>query len=121
MPLEGRHPVRSRRGATLRIGGGLAALAMLLAGYAAWAAPSPVTVEMKEFKFKPGLVTVAAGTTVTWRNDDEEPHTVTSTDGVFRSSALESEGRFSFTFSKPGTYHYFCSIHPHMRADVIVQ
>jgi plastocyanin len=114
--------VRSRSGATLRIGGGLAALAVLLvASYAAWAVPSPVTVEVKEFKFKPELATVARGTTVTWRNDDEESHTITSTDSVFRSSALENAGLFSYTFSKPGTYHYFCSIHPHMRADVVVQ
>jgi plastocyanin len=114
--------VRSRSDATLRIGGGLVALGLLLAaGYVAWAAPSPVTVEVKEFKFKPESITVALGTTVTWRNGDEEPHTITSTDGVFRSSALESAGRFSYTFTKPGTYHYFCAIHPHMRADVVVR
>jgi plastocyanin len=94
---------------------------LLVAGYAAWAAPSPVTVEVKEFKFKPEAISVARGTTVTWLNGDEEPHTIASTDGVFRSSALESGDRFSYTFSKPGTYHYFCAIHPHMRADVIVQ
>jgi len=114
--------VRSRCGATSRIGSGLALLAaVLLTGYAAWAAPSPVTVEVKEFKFTPEAITVAPGTTVTWLNGDEEPHTISSTDGVFRSSALESRGRFSYTFSKPGTYHYFCAIHPHMRAEVIVR
>jgi plastocyanin len=90
-------------------------------GLAAGAAPTPVTVEVKEFKFKPASIVVAPGTTVTWRNGDEEPHTITSTDGVFRSSALESAGHFSYTFTKPGTYHYFCSIHPHMRADVVVR
>jgi len=114
--------VRSRSDATLRIGGGLVALGLLLvAGYAAWAAPSPVTVEVKEFKFKPESITVALGTTVTWRNGDEEPHTIMSTDGVFRSSALESAAHFSYTFTKPGTYHYFCTIHPHMRADIVAR
>ena len=115
--------MRSRSGAaTSRIGSGLALLAVvLLAGYAAWAAPSPVTVEVKEFKFRPEAISIAPGTTVTWLNDDEEPHTIASTDGIFRSSALESGGRFSYTFGKPGTYHYFCAIHPHMRADVVVR
>jgi plastocyanin len=100
----------------------LAVLAIVLLGsYAGWAAPKPVAVDVKEFKFTPASITVAPGTTVTWRNGDEEPHTVISTDGVFKSSALESGARFSYTFSKPGTYHYICSLHPHMQADVIVR
>ena len=89
--------------------------------YTAWAAPAPVTVEVKEFKFTPGSVTVSPGTTVTWRNTDETPHTITSTDGVFGSSALENAGTFAYTFTKAGTYHYFCKLHPHMRADVVVR
>ena len=106
----------------MRIGGWLAMLVVVLVGgYAAWAASAPVTVEVKEFTFKPQSLTVAAGTTVTWRNGDEAPHTITSTDGVFRSPALVSADRFSYTFTKPGTYHYFCQIHPTMRADVVVR
>lgn len=112
----------NRHGTTWWIGGAFAALAVLpVAGHAAWAAPSPVTVEVKEFKFTPESVTVAPGTIVTWRNADESPHTITSTDGVFGSSALESRGTFAYTFTKPGTYHYFCKLHPHMRADVVVR
>jgi len=114
--------MRHRSQTTSRISGVVAALGLLLlAGYAAWAAPSPVAVEVKEFKFKPESITVAVGTTVTWRNGDEEPHTITSTDGVFRSSVLLRDARFSYTFTKPGTYQYFCSVHPHMRADVVVR
>ena len=105
-----------------RTGGWLATLALVLVGgYAAWAAPAPVTVEVKEFKFRPESLTVAPGTTVTWRNGDEDPHTITSTEGVFQSPALVNADRFSYTFTKPGTYHYFCKIHPHMRADVVVR
>ena len=102
--------------------GSLAVSAIVLLGsYAAAAAPTPVAVDVKEFKFMPASITVAPGTTVTWRNRDEKPHTVTSTDGAFKSSALESGARFSYTFTKSGTYHYFCSVHPRMQADIIVQ
>jgi plastocyanin len=100
----------------------LAVLAIVLLGVTRYGRHSPpVAIDVKEFKFTPAAITVAPGTTVTWRNGDEEPHTVTSTDGVFKSSALESGARFSYTFSKPGTYHYLCSIHPHMQADIIVR
>lgn len=105
-----------------RVGGALATLAaFLVSGYVAGAASSPVTVELKAFKFMPDSVTVASGTTVTWRNADESPHTVTSTDGLFSSSALDQAGTFAYTFTKPGTYHYFCKLHPQMRADVVVR
>ena len=87
----------------------------------AGAVPRAVTVDVKNFAFQPGSVTVAAGTTVTWLNDDEEPHTITSAEGVFKSAALDSTERFSYTFTKPGTYHYFCALHPHMHADIIVR
>ena len=93
----------------------------LAASDRAGAVPRSVTVDVKEFAFHPGSVTVARGTTVTWLNDDEEPHTITSTEGIFKSEAVESAGRFSYTFATPGTYHYFCALHPHMRADVIVR
>ena len=105
----------------MRLGGWLAMLALVLVvGYAAWAAPAPVTVEVKDFKFRPGTVTVAPGTTVTWHNADESPHTVTFTDGA-GSGGLERDDRYSYTFTKPGTYNYVCKIHPNMRADVVVR
>lgn len=114
--------MRSRIDARSQIGGWLVVLAVVLVGsYDVSAAPRPVTVEVKGFKFTPQSVTVAPGTTVTWRNNDEDPHTITSTDGAFGSSALESAGRFSYTFTKPGRYQYFCKLHPHMRAEVVVR
>ena len=66
-------------------------------------------------------VTVAAGTTVTWHNGDGEPHTVVSTDGLFRSAAIDTGETFSFKFVKPGTYKYVCTIHPRMSATVTVK
>jgi len=78
-------------------------------------------VKIDNFSFGPGTLTVPAGTTVTWTNRDDIPHTVVSTDGVFKSKVLDTDEKFSFTFSKPGTYPYFCSIHPKMTGKVIVQ
>jgi plastocyanin len=86
------------------------------------AQPAAVTVKIDNFTFDPPTITVAAGTTVTWVNDDDTPHTVAASDGKsFRSKALDSEDRFAFKFSTPGTYPYFCSIHPHMTGRVIVR
>jgi len=79
------------------------------------------TIVMKNFDFSPMMLTVKAGTTVTWKNLDGEPHTVVSPDGVFRSHALDQGDSFTFKFDKPGTYKYICSIHPKMRAAIIVQ
>lgn len=73
------------------------------------------------FMFAPASLTVKAGSTVTWTNHDEEPHTVASTDGLFRSGALDTNDSFAFKFDKPGTYHYVCSIHPQMVGTIIVQ
>ncbi len=78
-------------------------------------------VKIDNFSFGPAALTVPVGTTVTWTNGDDIPHTVVSTDGVFKSKVLDTDDKFSFTFSKAGTYPYFCSIHPKMTAKVIVQ
>ncbi len=78
-------------------------------------------VAIDGFKFMPQILTVKAGSTVTWTNKDDVPHTVVSTAHKFRSSVLDSDGKFSFTFHDPGTYEYFCSVHPHMTGKVIVQ
>lgn len=78
-------------------------------------------VKIDNFSFGPAALTVPVGTTVTWTNRDDIPHTVVSTDGVFKSKVLDTDDKFSFTFSKAGTYPYFCSIHPKMTAKVIVQ
>ena len=78
------------------------------------------TVAIKNFDFAME-VTVTPGSTVTWKNLDGEPHTVVSTDGLFRSPALDQNESFSFKFDKPGVYKYLCSIHPKMRATVTVK
>jgi plastocyanin len=86
--------------------------------------PASATVEVKidNFSFAPDTLTVAAGTTVKWTNRDDIPHTVVSDDKTtFRSKAIDTDQTFSYTFDKPGTYSYFCSIHPKMVAKVIVK
>jgi plastocyanin len=85
--------------------------------------PSTASVEVKidNFSFGPAALTVAVGTTVTWTNRDDIPHTVVSDDKVFKSKVLDTDEKFSFTFIKPGTYPYFCSVHPKMTGKVIVQ
>jgi plastocyanin len=80
-----------------------------------------VEVKIDNFSFGPAAITVAVGTTVTWTNRDDIPHTVVSDDKVFKSKVLDTDEKFSYTFAKPGTYPYFCSIHPKMTGKVIVQ
>ena len=77
-------------------------------------------VKIDNFTFSPQQLTVKAGTTVTWTNDDDIPHTVTSP-AKFRSKALDTDQTFSFTFTTPGTYTYFCSLHPHMTGSIVVE
>ena len=84
-------------------------------------APSSAAVEIGNFTFKNPVVTVKAGTTVTWTNGDDIPHTVVSKDGVFKSKVLDTGDRFSFTFAKAGQFGYFCSLHPHMTGTIIVK
>jgi plastocyanin len=79
------------------------------------------TAKIDNFTFVPARLTVKAGTTVTWRNEDDIPHTVTSVTQVFKSRALDTDDRFSFTFTKSGTYEYFCSLHPRMTATIVVE
>jgi plastocyanin len=93
--------------------------------FAAHAQQKPETTEVRidNFSFSPATLTVAAGTTVTWINRDDIPHTVVSTDDpkAFKSKVLDTDEKFSFTFSKAGTFSYFCSIHPKMTGKVVVQ
>ncbi len=78
-------------------------------------------VKIDNFSFGPAALTISAGTTVTWINHDDIPHTVVSTGNAFKSKVLDTDEKFSYTFTKPGTYPYFCSIHPKMTGKVIVQ
>lgn len=87
----------------------------------AGAPDAPTIVVAKDFMFAPTALTVAAGSTVTWRNKDDEPHTVVSDTGAFRSGAMDTNESFSFKFDTPGTYHYTCSIHPRMVGTIVVQ
>jgi len=84
---------------------------------------STTEVKIDNFGFGPVTLTVPVGTTVTWTNRDDIPHTIVSTDDpkAFKSKVLDTDEKFSFTFSKAGTYPYFCSIHPKMTGKVIVQ
>jgi plastocyanin len=85
--------------------------------------PSAAASEIKidNFVFGPQTITVPVGSTVTWINKDDIPHTTVSTDGVFKSKVMDTDEKFSFTFTKAGTYSYFCSVHPKMTGKVVVQ
>jgi plastocyanin len=78
-------------------------------------------VKIDNFTFAPQRITVKAGTTVTWTNDDDIPHTVASKTKLFKSKALDTGDKFSFTFTTPGAFEYFCSLHPHMTATIVVE
>ena len=96
------------------VGVALAAASLVLAA-------GPARVEIKDFKYGPPQVTVEAGAKVTWTNHDEETHTITSASGSFSSTGLGHDETFSQTFTKPGTYAYFCALHPQMKAVVVVR
>ncbi|HEY1719944.1 MAG TPA: cupredoxin domain-containing protein [Magnetospirillaceae bacterium] len=104
------------RGALL----GLTISASLAFAWHVQADDTPPQVIIKTFKYGPQNVTVAAGTTVTWINKDPEAHTVVDKNGKFRSSALDTDDTFTFTFTEPGTYNFFCSLHPQMTGMVTV-
>jgi plastocyanin len=82
---------------------------------------SALEVRVDNFTFGPDTLTVPVNSTVTWVNKDDLPHTIASTDGVFKSKALDTDDKYSYTFSKAGTYAYFCSIHPKMVGKIVVQ
>src|ERR1700731_2357960 len=78
-------------------------------------------VKIDNFSFGPQSVTVPVGATVTWTNRDDIPHTVVSTEGVFKSKVRDTDEKFSYTFAKAGTYPYYCTIHPKMTGQIVVQ
>jgi plastocyanin len=85
----------------------------------AWA--ETIEVKIDNFTFNPQQITVKAGDTVTWINHDDIPHTVTSKTFIFRSKAMDTDDKFSFTFATPGSFPYFCSLHPHMTGTIVVE
>jgi plastocyanin len=90
-------------------------------GFSVPARAADASVTIDNFTFSPGRLTVKAGTTVTWANQDDIPHTVASDTKVFKSKALDTDDKFSFTFATPGVYDYFCSLHPHMTGTIVVE
>ncbi len=78
-------------------------------------------IRVENFTFSPETLTVPANSTVTWTNKDDVPHVIASTDGLFRSKGLDTDDHYSFKFTKPGTYNYFCAIHPKMTGKIVVQ
>jgi len=87
--------------------------------------PSPSStsseIEISGFAFAPAIVTISAGTTLTWTNNDSVSHTVTSRDNLFDSGNLSGGSTFSYTFAQSGTFEYYCTIHPYMTAKVIIE
>jgi plastocyanin len=82
---------------------------------------SALEVRVDNFTFGPATLTVPVNSTVTWINKDDLPHVIASNDGLFKSKALDTEDKYSYTFTKAGTYAYFCSIHPKMVGKIVVQ
>jgi len=88
-----------------------------------FAADAPANqIAINEYMYMPATLNIAAGTKVTWVNHDEVPHTIVDSgpDKVFHSAALDTDETYSYTFTKPGTYHYFCTLHPKMVGTIVV-
>lgn len=79
-----------------------------------------VAVTIQGFAFHPSRLVVSPGTTIVWTNRDSDPHTVDSTVGLWTSAALDTDGRFKRLFPKPGTFRYYCSVHPFMHGVIVV-
>ena len=116
------------KGSIYRLGiAGLVIVALMMAGRAKGSAVSateekpPAEIKIDNFSFSPNTVTVPVGGTVRWTNHDDVPHNVVNDDKSFKSKTMDTDESFSYTFTKPGTYTYFCSIHPKMTGKVVVQ
>jgi plastocyanin len=94
--------------------------AVCCALYGAFASSGEIQVGIDNLTFNPGTITVPAGTRVEWENNDDIPHTIVETAGKFHSAALDTDDKFSFTFTQAGTFDYFCSLHPYMVGKVVV-
>jgi plastocyanin len=112
--------MKSFRGAVRAVTFPLTISAMLVLSPGASRAET-IEVKIDNFTFNPPRVTVKAGATVTWDNGDDIPHTVTATKRQFNSKVLDTEQKFSFTFTTPGVYEYFCALHPHLTGTIVVE
>jgi plastocyanin len=117
---EGDHHVNIRRNHLLTAIGMMMLGAMEMYTPSAAETPDSTKIVVKDFMFNPTPLTVKAGSTVTWTNMDDEPHTAVSDTGVFKSGGMDTNESFSFKFDKPGTYHYTCTIHPRMVGTIVV-
>ena len=99
----------------------LLAMAVFLSASRGHALAADAEIKIVNFTFDPPILTMKAGTTVSWVNNDDIPHLVSEKDGKFRSSALDTGDKFSQTFSTAGTVEYFCAIHPHMTGKIVVE
>ena len=98
----------------------LVCLGIVVMAQAPLRAADAARVKIDNFTFAPKVVTVKAGTAVTFQNDDDIPHVVVANDGSFRSKALDTGDSYVFTFTKPGDFPYFCALHPHMQGTITV-
>jgi plastocyanin len=101
--------------------GAIAGLVAVASGTTSPAQAADIQVTIDNFSFTPQQITVKAGDTVTWANHDDIPHTVTSTTKAFNSKALDTDDNFAFTFTTPGSFSYFCALHPHMTGSIVVE
>ena len=108
----------TNRMALVRLTAALGLFIAIAAAPAAIAAEATVTID--NFTFNPAVLTVAAGTSVTWLNRDDIPHLVVENGGAFRSAALDTDDTFTMVFANPGTVEYFCALHPHMTGTIVV-
>ena len=92
-----------------------------LAQSPASSAPASTTVTIDNFTFSPMTIEVPRGATIKWINKDDIPHVVASTAGTFKSRAIDTDGSYVFTFTEPGTYEYYCSVHPKMTGKIVVK
>jgi len=106
-------------GGVLGLAAGFAVMATDLS--TVMAAPESAEMKIDNFTFAPQSLTIKAGTTVTWTNEDDIPHTVVATAKAFKSKVLDTDDKFSFTFTTAGSYEYFCSLHPHMTGTIVVE
>jgi plastocyanin len=126
MKLWKRKEFSGRRAFRIAIFGAVVVLLVSAAGgqrsaVSAQEKPDTNVVSIDNFSFAPMELTISPGTSVTWTNKDDVPHTVVSVDHKFKSRALDTDEKFSFTFQDPGTYEYFCSVHPKMVGKIIVK
>lgn len=113
-------PARRSTVGRLVVAGLLASSLWVAAASQAIAADPTATVQIDNFTFSPAELSIAAGTTVTWVNHDDIPHLVVDTNKAFRSQPLDTDDSFSFTFTTPGSFDYFCALHPRMTGKIVV-